>query len=241
MRTIDELARSPADLDFSSSGQGACVAYQVQAGAERITNAANLVDWTQRPTQLVVCEFCGCSGCTGGNYVSIRRLGQDYVLLPAFEQLAQGEWERHEYAPPAFLEREAGRLTFATVERSLPELAAVKEIEPLSCREAGLLVQWEAPEHALGRFPAPVRLDAELTFVVSDGEPTQVLSELERLVTALVDAGEAPVVWREARDGEEVVSCFVDGQRWIDWTPLVRTAQGLRLHVGGNLIVDRGG
>ena len=242
MRRLVELQRCLADL--GESEDRAVAAQRVLADGELVTNAADLVDWARQPVQVLVCAHCGTSGCTGRNYVAIRRQGADYLLLPAFAAMAAGDWERDEFGPPDLLRGGACLLAPDLVARYLPELgalSALEGLEPLSAREAGLLIQWTAPHQALGQLPAAPELDPQLTFVVAAGDPEQVLAELLSLLRALLAGGDAPLWLRAREEGDEVVSCFIDAERWTEWEPLVQTPQGLRLLLGTEWVVEGSG
>lgn len=240
MRRLTGLRRSVADMDFSNAGLGPISTTAVTCGDETVTNAASIVVWTHQPVQLIVCTQCGGDGCIGRNDVTIHSLGDDLLLVPAFEAMATDDWSRDEYGPPRLLDLGACLVSREEVGRALPEVAAVETFPAPTALELARLAQWEAPHAALGRFPAPIRLDPHATFVVADGEPDRVLAELTALLGATSDAGDEPVVLREQAAGDEAVLIFIDTQPWTEWTPLVRTPRGPRLRLEPGWIVEPG-
>src|SRR5438046_2975910 len=90
----------PITLDFSSSGQGLHPDLRLLADGELLANAVGLVDWTDDPVQVQVCEACGITHCETGGWLAFRRVGPTAVLIPAFAKMAENE---HEYRPSAII------------------------------------------------------------------------------------------------------------------------------------------
>ncbi|MCP4900675.1 MAG: hypothetical protein GY906_27240 [bacterium] len=66
--------------DFSSSGQDSPVWHAVSFSGYELTNAVLDVDWDQNPTQLILCECCGVTGCNSGGWAHLSRIGQNVLL-----------------------------------------------------------------------------------------------------------------------------------------------------------------
>jgi len=174
MWRVQRVEAVPVELDFSSSGQERIAATAVRAGGVRLFNAIEFVGFESGAMQVYTCECCGCTGCECGGWVTLRRLGECVVWIPAWDEMAEGEWEFREYEPPAFLSSR-GAPVFSSIswdhlrslEKSLP---SVEALPPLDSREAVRLCQWSAPQWVLGEFPAPPHLQRKAVLAVTEGE-----------------------------------------------------------------------
>jgi hypothetical protein len=120
-----------------------------------VANLFEWVEWSGSLVQLHLCSYCGSAGCTGGNYVAVRRAGEYVVLTPAWAEMAEGEWEADEYGPPdAIAARGALALTLEQAElatrRSGTDTAGCP---PLTGAELLRIMQHAAPLDVLGKFP----------------------------------------------------------------------------------------
>ncbi len=76
---VKRVEARQAVLDFSSSDLGQARVTQVVADGVVIANAREHTRWTERASQVQVCEECGVERCTPGGWVAARRAG-DVVL-----------------------------------------------------------------------------------------------------------------------------------------------------------------
>lgn len=236
----DDIRQSPVELDFSSSGGSTVDATAIEADGLRLINAAGLVDWSERPVQLEVCEQCGIPRCQPGATVAVRRAGRFAVLMPAFEAMSEGEWARSEYRPPQWL-RQHGALVLppdaAARLREICSLPPLESLEPLRAAEAVRILQFEAPHQLLGSFPDPARLvDGDLV-----GSDPVDLDETRRLLESVIADGrdsDRPVSLRPRRGDDPVVTMFVDAVEFLEWAPLVASEPRPALHFEGGLVAE---
>ena len=180
-------------LDFSSSDGGTTVATQLLADGELIANAIELIDFSDDPVQVTVCEECGHTDCQPGGWVSFRRCGPNVLVLPAFAAMAKNE---REYAAPIFLQNRGLVLLaepmFSILRSFAKDLPPIDQLAPLSAREAVLAYQWQAPGPVLGKFPSPPALDPALVLATDPGEPGEQVQRLN-LLLAKMFACDVPV------------------------------------------------
>ncbi len=241
MWTVRELSVESVSYDFTDAGLGRGRSNRVLADGVEIANLASTVDLDDVTTQVVVCTSCGYPGCAPGGWVSVRRLGEFALIIPAFSRMAGSEDELREYAPPPYLvERgvlllgqDNYRVLGGMVERA-PSLSAVA---PLNGRDAARVVQWEAPGGVLGRMPDPVQPRAE-EFLAFEGDlgkegGLQLLDEAIRQLE-----GTTAVRLRSLQPQDAPVMAYLDLPRAPGWSPIVRVPGGARLRIGAEWILD---
>src|SRR5206468_4310556 len=103
MWCIDQIAFQGRNLDFTSSGLGRHRTTAVVGDGVELVNALDLLDLTDEPVQIIVCDCCGTPGCNSGGRVTFRRLEDALLVIPAFEAMSRGAWEQTEYGPPHFI------------------------------------------------------------------------------------------------------------------------------------------
>jgi hypothetical protein len=174
MWCIDALEVVPAEFDFSGSGQGRHNTRALYRTGVCLINALDLIEFEPAATQVHVCSSCGVGHCEPGNWVALRRLGECVVWIPAFAQMGVGEWERREYAPPAFMAKLGAPLFTPSAWKELRGLQdgvpEASELPPLNEQDAVRALQWSAPRRVLGVYPAVPQLERQGIVAVSDGE-----------------------------------------------------------------------
>jgi len=234
---VERVEFQPRELDFTSSGQGRRMTTAVVADGTEIINALDLFDSEEDPMQTIVCDACGFSGCNSGNRVVVRRVDGGILLMPAFQAMAEGEWELTEYEPPYFTIKRGSALfrggALATLEDRIPFFADPKRWPALTMREAVQLLQWDAPLAALGKFPDKPRLREELISTASHGAGREAYDALERAIDgSLDDTRSAKLV------AGETVYFYVDPAGYPEWTPLTFDGAGYRLALSAGVGVE---
>lgn len=225
----------PQKMDFSSSGQGTVNVTVLYADGEKLMNAIELIELNADPIQLHVCDHCGYPGCSSGEWVSIRRIGQSVLLIPPFMFMDEGEWEASEYDPPYFT-REKGSILMRGEKyeelrgfvNNLPIIGEIKKVSPYeTCR----ILQWEAPFKIFGDYPNPVSFKKDLLCTTSFPNDEVAVNELMSLMNSLqsnkIDIDLVPI----SREGEKI-SFFLEGSEFIEWAPMIKDIKGFRLIFG---------
>lgn len=154
MWELRNIERRPAELDFSSAGQGRRKVSQLIVNSIVVANAVELTDW-EDDIQLIVCASCGIIHCEPGGWGSLRRAGDLIVLGPDRRMFDGDESDPQEYRPPDYV-RTLGwpymsQATYVALQGSIPELPDVDRLRPLEQREVVAILQWEAVARVLGR------------------------------------------------------------------------------------------
>lgn len=148
-------------MDFSSSGQAVVDITALYADGEKIMNAIELMEFDCDPIQFQVCDHCGYAGCSSGDWLSIRKIGESIIILPAFTVMDDGEWEASEYDPPYFTRTKGsmflGTEKYEELRSFVGGLPALSKVKKISSYEVSRLLQWEAPFRMFGDYPSPIR------------------------------------------------------------------------------------
>lgn len=184
MWVVRDLTTQTVTLDLSSSGQADRAVTQIVTDGTLFANAAELSAWDNPRVQVHICEHCGVEQCASGGWLVARNVGVGVAFMPAFDEMATGDWEQVEYAPPHFAQ---GAPIFTPTDYAklrqwcvgLPPIDAVPNLtgdELLRC------LQWEAPAHVMGVFPADTELNQDLLLAVSDGEISDTAALLDSAI-----------------------------------------------------------
>ena len=230
----DDICISAVELDFRSSGQSVWNGTQVRADDVQIVNARELVDWSEDPTQLLVCTECGFPHCARGGWTAMRRAGEFVILIPAFDAMLADRQSREEFAPPFWLrQRDACVLTADKFDALLPEDAAVTagDLALFRSDEAVRLLQWCAPDDLLDRFPRDISVD-ERDFW--EAAPSSLPEALDLLRSTLADWSQStrPIELRPVTESDQLRSFFLDLPPDYEWSPLAITTEDDALHLG---------
>ncbi len=211
------LTTTRVALDFSSSFGSHFQATRLNADSERLTNAIELIDWSDDPIQVDVCEECGITHCKPGGWVTFRRCGQYVLVLPAFAAMVDNELE---YSAPEFLLKRGPAVltaqTFSSARSIAINLPPANELAPLTRHEAVRTFQWEAPGHVLGRFPAHPILDRALVLATDSGEPAERVERLNSLLTEMFASGEPALPGAQST----AICLYLDLPGYPEWQAL---------------------
>lgn len=193
-----------------------------------VANLLESVEWSGSLVQLHICSYCGSAGCTGGNYVAVRRAGEYVVLTPAWAEMAEGEWEANEYGPPdAIAARGALALTLAQAEFATRRSATVTAgSPPLTGAELLRIMQHAAPLDVLGKFPDAVTVSRDPMLASSRGDLDVAVSELSNVLSRFTSARYVKLQRRAQEDVE--IEFFLDDPHYSTW-PAYTASGGLVL------------
>jgi hypothetical protein len=239
---IKHLDLLPVTLDFSTSDGGRLMSTAVDGAGVRLVTAINLVEFDPDATQVHVCSHCGSIGCESGNWVSLRRLGDLVLWIPAFARMETGEWERDQYSPPGFMANRGIAVFLPEAWKQFRSLRLdapnILQLPPLNSREAVRVLQWSAPRRILGRYPERPRIDREGILAVTTGE---IETEVQVVDLALDE-------YFESQDHVGIVSetqVGVPFEFWLDlpgvpsWRPFIRNRSEAVLLLDRDLAVSR--
>lgn len=225
MWTPKEFKAKPKKMDFSSSGQGTADVTAIYADDETLANAIELMDFESDRVQFHVCDQCGFPGCTSGNWLSIRKIGELVLMLPAFREMDRGAWEASEYDPPYFTRVKGSILMDNQKYRELTGLISklpnIETIKSASSYEIARLLQWEAPFRVLGDYPEPITFRHELLSTTSFPDDDKVVQELLEVLRHFESDDIAPELTSIVENDEKFLF-FLDAPNFVEWLPLVR-------------------
>lgn len=215
-----EITTSQSKMDFTSSGQEVRTVTQLYFDDMLFCNGIELVQPDADTVQFIVCDHCGYAGCSSGNWLTIRKLGDLVIFIPSFESMEDGERELSEYQAPyqirkrgaVYLEKDQ----FEVAQSYLPDLPGFDCLEEIKNREIALLVQFEAPFRVLGEFPDPIQFRKDLYLATTSELEDGIIPKLEELMNAFYNS-----MSRAQRIGsEEDISIFLDGSDLVEWKPI---------------------
>lgn len=102
MWVVRDITTQTVTLDLSSSGQADRAVTQIATDGALFANAAELSVWGNTRVQVHICEHCGVEHRASGGWMVARNVGAGVAFVPAFDEMATGDWERVEYAPAHF-------------------------------------------------------------------------------------------------------------------------------------------
>lgn len=239
-----------ASLDFTSSGQNKPEVLQLVYEDAILINAIEYVDFDRsEAVQLIVCDHCGYTNCSSGNWVCFRRSDERILLIPCFEQIEIDSWHATEYAPPAFYnkathEQKIGTPffdleTYEKLRESILHLPAFAEVANLKMSEAVRLAQFNMPFQFFGESPRifiqPDKRD--LVVGASEGEHGDHLQRIEEILKSNYD-NDSPALIRRLLPDEEFIYLFLDADEFTDWQALVKSGTNYYLPLEEGFVIE---
>lgn len=170
---IQNIETVVIEPDFSRSGRNFSPVTAIEADGVRLINALEQIRVERETTQVEVCESCGIPHCAPGGWVSLRRIGDRAIWIPAYERMESNGWTESEYRPPSFFWTRGIPLFSAESWERLcsfqKEIPAVHALEWINSRETARLSQDLAPGHLLGEFPSEPAINRDFIVSVTDG------------------------------------------------------------------------
>lgn len=229
MWTVSAIETRKVRMDFTSSGQGRPVMTELLLDGTVVANAVELTDWTEDPVQIEVCGSCGYVHCASGGWVSIKRLGEGMMILPAFDAMAKNSVE---YSPPEWMARSGPALISEILVESLriaaPELPEISRLMPVTHADAALMIQWSAPFGVLGRFPETPSIVPGKVCGVSNKSISEITGELDCLLCRTLS--NQPVVVRTRESNDQDLSLFLESSDFYEWSPMIE-GRDQRMHL----------
>lgn len=229
----------PATLDFSSSEQGKFQASQLFSDGVELINALELVEWDSEDTQVLVCESCGYTHCKSGDWVSIRKSNSLILILPASQYVWGDSGEVEEHEPPQYLKKLGvawlDLSTYESLRSQHSSFPTLEKIRQLNMREATLLFHWDAPARVLGKPPA-VNVRRDIVLASSEGDAVEYLRQLETLIPMHYE-DDSEAFLRPLSSSEQVISFYLDAERYIEWEALVFDGSAYRLLIDSKYVI----
>lgn len=212
----------PATIDLRSSGQGNVEVRQWQADGVVVCNALDEMDWNMDAPQFELCEHCLTPRCSGGGRVCLRRLSGRVVLMPDFNAMKQGDWERSEYKPPRWMLQKGAMLldvkTWEAFQRQCHDAPPAESLTDISTTELLCLYHFNAPREFLPDYLNLASSQWDKILMTNGSDPSRDLEELRRLISA--PEAFAGHEFFEPDNGRNTVSIFLDAHPVIEWPAL---------------------
>lgn len=229
MWLIDDIEIRDVQLDFTSSSGGRPRTQALYAGDTCLVNALTYANLNEDPTQMIVCEACGCAGCQPGGWVHFRRLADSVVIIPAFAEMLDGDFELTEYSPPNYISSRGTPVLAPDVYERLrvlaPAFPSLKNTKSITASEAVWLTQWQAPLRILGQFPHHPQIVRDVIVAVSDGLLDDECDSMQQFVDHNVGSS-ADLATVDGSDAAPI-EFHLDGPRFPAWRPLARVGEQL--------------
>lgn len=232
-----------AKLDFTSSEQGFVEVSQLVTDNVVLMNALELMEFEEDRVQLLICDHCGIVHCKSGDWISFRKSGNYILLIPAFEDMKDDEWNKTEYTPPRYFKKEGAPYfivqTYEEFQREFSDFPATQNIKNLKMCEAMRLAQSRMPLRIFGQSPnLDVRQD-KFKYVIasSEGEANEQLQRIEKILRDNYENNSAANI-RLPLSEEEIIYLFIDVPEFSDWQALIRTGKDYHLLLDEEFVVE---
>ncbi|MEA5462870.1 hypothetical protein [Leptothoe sp. PORK10 BA2] len=231
-----------AEFNFSNPDGGLINVTQLWQGDICLINALGYVNWqdAQANFQFELCETCCYPGCRPQGWVSIRKLGERVLILPAFETIANAANHlRQEYLPPAYLHGGAVWLEHADYQKvqNLAPFPGLDQLPELSSWEAAKLLQWEAPQKILGDIHSPPQLSADLVIASSEGSFLEQVPIFSALLAQLQQVN-SRVIMQTITPSTQIISFYLDLAGIPHWNALVYDGGDYKLYLGPGSVLE---
>jgi len=229
MWPIEEIEVRDVQLDFTSSGGGRPRTQAIYAAGTCLVNALAFANLNEDPTQVIICESCGCVHCEPGGWVRIRRVADSIAFIPAFAEMLEGGFESTEYSPPQYLSSRGAPLfspdAYQRMRAQAPAFPSIDNIKSIIASEAVRLIQWHAPLGILGRFPHQPKLRRDAILAVSEGELDEECERVQQFVDNNVGSSSGLSVVDAS--GVAPIEFYLDGPGFPAWRPVARIGDEL--------------
>lgn len=184
--------------------------------------------------QTIICDHCGCYGCSSGSWIAIRQSSNFIFFIPAFEDI-RDEPDLWDYDPPYLLEDNGAFwlsvVDFAKFKKLVPELDKQNSINQLSHYELISLYKWDTPHSMFGEFPNFESIKKNHVLVVSELDNETIFEILENKLIELENSNDFEI--KALADNDKVVSIFLDDSSTTEWKALCKTDNEYFLLLGG--------
>jgi len=227
MWEIENISTKKRQLDFSSSGQGTFVGTAIYSNDTLVFNQIESIEnhgEDEQVFQAIICDHCGYTHCEPGNWIALRKAGEFYLLLPAFEWIIEEEEIlKSEYRPPRYISTDGAALLTPKAFEQLQELiVAFKEVQTvrdLTGPETSLLYKHDTPHKLFGSLPRFESLQEERILIVSEGELNEQLKLIQQEIQ-LVENSES-IKLEELNLEDRTLSFFLDDGIATEWRAAV--------------------
>ncbi len=206
-------------LDFRFSGQGKKETTELYLDDFRLSNAVDLVDYNSDSTQFIICSECGMTDCASGDYLTLRRIDNSVVFIPAFEEMRDDS--DFQYTPHYEIAKTGGILLDKTryleVKSIIKELPDFEDLSALKNSEIPILLQWESTVNALDKFSFPIKFRTDLFLATSSELNESIITKLEELIN-LFDKSDKDAHFAEIENSD--ISIFLDIEGYYEWNPI---------------------
>lgn len=189
---IKSIVAVPCHFDFKDSGGPIVDTVSVFVDRERLINSCDFFEYDEEEFQTEICEVCGTPGCSSGSWVSLRKINDTPVFVPAIYAIKNDELNGV-YGPPKYLQT-MGPIKFSNtayleLRRLAPQLPEIGDIRPITALEVLGAQKLAIPGHSLGELYEPTSLRRDVFLAVSEGDLQIALDEYQSLLDTIEDGG----------------------------------------------------
>jgi hypothetical protein len=220
---------------------------QLWSDQGELINTVEYVNWGDPDLQFIVCD-CGIPRCKSGDWVSIRRSGSLVLVTPALGKLSQVAQEHpsqldydNEYFPPKYL-LEHGIICldqddYSSIISPMAPQSSFELLPPLLAWEAVKVFQFEAPSRILGHVSTAPKLPEDTVLASAAGDVKDQVAELMTLLNQLYQSTH-PVQLRHTREGNQVISLYLDLAGFPKWDALVYNGCKYSLYLEPGYVIE---
>lgn len=238
MWCVQKIETFKSQFNFISSGQGMVTRTSLSIDDIIVINQIGALDNTpdnENVFQFIVCEECGFTQCKSGDWVAIRKSGDNVLFIPAFAWIFEKEWGENEYLPPYYLLKKGAILftseRFEKLKNLVPFFAEFNQFRHLTNTEALNLLKFEAPRNMFGALPKFTDLSSEKLITASEGELDYMINLLHIEIKKL-EIEESEICIEPVSKNDLLISFYLDDTSATEWKALYRNETGYGLLIG---------
>lgn len=228
---------------YKYQGPGSAFATAISLDGELVINMAEGIENNDDEFQSILCEDCGYYHCAIGNWVAIRRFGDNYFLIPAFQLILEDEYPLcRECDPPKYI-TDKGAIwmnssKFNDFIQYVPALKNKKNFKVLSKQEAIFLYKWDNAHQMFGNILELNKLQKERIKSVNIGEVSKMISLLETRLIEIEENNKFNVI--PITENDLIISFYLRDKIFTEWRALVEHNGSVELLIGGQFILKVG-
>ena len=189
---IKSIAAERCQFDLSDFGGPIVDTVSVIADRECLINSCEFFDYNEEEFQTEICEVCGTPGCSSGSWVSLRKIDNTPVFVPAINAIKADELNGV-YGPPKFLLTKGpikfSNTSYLELRNLIPQFPDIDNIRPIEALEVLGAQKIAIPGNSIGNLYEPAILRRDVFLAVSQGDLQVALDEYQSVLDKIDGGG----------------------------------------------------